>query len=130
MTAGEAFVRMSHVHSDEAIRQLFVSARTILGSVPCQAHPNNGDHRYQINSRAPFRIRCQMPGCYHRLARSSIIEYISTLVEGGLLGVDELLQEAREGWDMAAARAEEGENQRLQAGYDAGEFAGHPWSAI
>jgi len=68
-------------HTDAQIRRLFNFARSAAGHVPCMNFPKDSTHRYQVNNQSPFRIRCCMPGCYHRLARTSIVHWIATLVE-------------------------------------------------
>jgi hypothetical protein len=82
-------------HTDEQIEQLFTMARDAAGQIPCKAHPTNTNHRYQVNNRSPYRIRCCMPGCYHRLARSAIVHWIATLVEDEVIDGQSLAQEMR-----------------------------------
>jgi len=83
-------------HTDEEIKTLFQLARenSIGGhGLPCKSQPNNPAHRYQVNNGSPFRIRCCVPGCFHKLARAAIIQWISDLVrleviDGSVLPVD------------------------------------------
>jgi hypothetical protein len=63
--------------SDEEISALFNKARSLAGAIPCKAHPHDRSHRYQLNNRSPFRIRCCVVGCYNRLQRSAIIHWIA-----------------------------------------------------
>jgi hypothetical protein len=79
--------------SDDDIKELFNLARLSAGAVPCKAHPNKRAHRYQVNNTSPFRIRCCMPGCYHKLQRSAIIYWLVMLVKGEVLDGDVLLGE-------------------------------------
>lgn len=81
--------------TDDQIRALFQLARANSASdgLPCKAHPNNRHHRYQVNNGQPFRIRCCMHGCYHKLQRAAIIYWIAELVnhnmvDGSRLGLD------------------------------------------
>jgi hypothetical protein len=81
--------------TDDQIRRLFQLARANSNGdgLPCKAHPNNIHHRYQVNNDQPFRIRCCMHGCYHKLQRAAIIHWIAELVnynvvDGSKLGLD------------------------------------------
>jgi len=82
-------------HTDEQIGRLFKMARDAAGQIPCKKYPNNIDHRYQVNNQSPFRVRCCMPGCYHRLARSAILHWIATLVEMEEIDGESLAAEMR-----------------------------------
>jgi hypothetical protein len=82
--------------TDNQNRALFELARanSSEGGLPCKSQPNNPTHRYQVNNSRPFRIRCCTPGCYHRLQRASVIQWIADLVnhgviDGAVLEVDE-----------------------------------------
>jgi hypothetical protein len=77
------FSTLSEVYqTDDQIRTLFQIARanSMGDGLPCKNHPNNQQHRYQVNNGRPFRIRCCMDGCYHRLQRAAIIHWIAELV--------------------------------------------------
>jgi hypothetical protein len=81
--------------TDDQIKALFQLARanSTGDGLPCKAHPNNQHHRYQVNNGQPFRIRCCMHGCYHKLQRAAIIHWIAELVnynmvDGSKLGLD------------------------------------------
>ena len=69
--------RLTTLHQSDDIRALFSLARLSAGAVPCKAHPNKRAHRYQVNNTSPFRTRCCMPGCYHKLQRSATIYWRS-----------------------------------------------------
>jgi len=73
--------------TDDQIRALFELARANAGrdGIPCKSQPNNPSHRYQVNNGTPFKIRCCMHGCYHRLHRSAIIQWIAELVNQGVI---------------------------------------------
>jgi hypothetical protein len=73
--------------TDDQIRALFELARANAGrdGVPCKSQPNDLGHRYQVNNGRPFRIRCCMHGCYHRLHRAAIIDWIAELVNHGVI---------------------------------------------
>ena len=68
--------------TDQDIRELFQLARVNSGTdgLPCKKHPEDRHHRYQVNSQEPFRIRCCVHGCYHKLQRAAIIHWIAELV--------------------------------------------------
>jgi hypothetical protein len=81
--------------TDDQIRALFQLARanSTGDGLPCKNQPNNHLHRYQVNNGQPFRIRCCMHGCYHKLQRAAIIHWIAELVnhnvvDGSKLGLD------------------------------------------
>jgi len=73
--------------TDDQIRALFELARANAGrdGIPCKSQPNNPSHRYQVNNGRPFKIRCCMHGCYHRLQRAAIIQWIADLVNQGVI---------------------------------------------
>jgi hypothetical protein len=76
------FNNLSEIHqTDDQIRELFQLARanSTGDGLPCKAHPNHQHHRYQVNNGRPFRIRCCMHGCYHKLQRAAIIHWIAEL---------------------------------------------------
>jgi hypothetical protein len=77
--------------TDEEISMLFNKARQLGGTIPCKAHPNNRSHRYQLNNRSPFRIRCCVVGCYNRLQRSAIIHWIAQLAYDNWIHEEALL---------------------------------------
>ena len=85
----------NNFHSDEEIGRLFNYARNTAGHVPCKDFPNDPTHRYQVNNRSPYRIRCCMPGCFHRLARTGIVHWIATLVEQEVIDGESLAAEMR-----------------------------------
>ncbi|GFZ50325.1 hypothetical protein JCM24511_08082 [Saitozyma sp. JCM 24511] len=83
--------------TDDQIRALFQLARanSTGDGLPCKAHPDHQHHRYQVNNGQPFRIRCCMHGCYHKLQPAAIIHWIAELVnynvvDGSKLGVEGL----------------------------------------
>ena len=90
------FSTLSEIYqTDDQIRVLFQLARanSTGDGLPCKNHPNDQDHRYQDNNGQPFRIRCCMHGCYHKLQRAAIIHWIAELVncnvvDGSKLGPD------------------------------------------
>lgn len=71
-----------HYQTDEEIKELFQLARANSGTdgLPCKRQPEDRHHRYQVNSQQPFRIRCCVHGCYHKLQRAAIIHWIAELV--------------------------------------------------
>ena len=76
------------------IKALFQLARdnSATSSLPCKAHPDNLQHRYQVNNGAPFRIRCCRRGCYNKLQGAAVIKWIAELVsldviDGSALGL-------------------------------------------
>ena len=73
--------------TDDQIRALFELARanSCRDGLPCKSQPNDPSHRYQVNNGRPFRIRCCMHGCYHRLQRAAIIHWIAELVNHGVI---------------------------------------------
>lgn len=71
----------NNFHTDQQIGQLFNVARDAAGQIPCKDFPDNPFYRYQVNNQSPYRVRCCMPGCYHRLSRTAIVHWIATLVE-------------------------------------------------
>jgi hypothetical protein len=82
--------------TDDQIRALFELARAnaCRDGLPSKTQPNNLSHRYQVNNGRPFRIRCCMDGCYHKLQRAAIIDWIAELVnhgviDGAILGLDD-----------------------------------------
>lgn len=79
--------------TDRAIKDLFNTARSMVGAIPCQRHPKNIRHRYQINKTAQFRLRCCFAECYHKLQRTAIIQWIATLASEEVLDVEALLEE-------------------------------------
>jgi len=79
--------------TDSQIKDLFNTARSMMVALPCQRHPSNQRHRYQINNTEPFRLRCCFADCYHKLQRTAIIKWISVLVLDGLLDGNVLLEE-------------------------------------
>jgi hypothetical protein len=88
-------VLSKNYQTDDQIRALFQLARanSTGDGLPCKAYPNNHHHRYQVNNGQPFRIRCCMHGCYHKLQRAAIIHWIAELVncdvaDGSKLGLD------------------------------------------
>ena len=42
--------------TDRDIKDLFNFARSMVGAIPCQRHPKNIRHLYQVNNTAPFRL--------------------------------------------------------------------------
>jgi len=76
--------------ADEQIGRLFNSARNAAGHIPCMDFPEDPTNRYRVNNRSPYRERCHMPSCSHRLARASIIRWIATLVEQEVIDGDSL----------------------------------------
>jgi hypothetical protein len=83
--------------TDNDIKDLFGTARSMVGSIPCQRHPNNIRHRYQINNTAPFRLRCCFADCYHKLQRTAIIQWIAVLASEEVIDGEALLQKMRDG---------------------------------
>jgi hypothetical protein len=77
--------------SNDQIKQVFNLARSIMDAVPCQRHPDNKRHRYQINNSQPFRVRCCFADCYHKLQRTAILQWIADLVRDEKLDGVELL---------------------------------------
>jgi hypothetical protein len=71
-----------HYQTDGQIKELFQLARANSGTdgLPCKKHPEDRQHQYQVNSQQPFRIRCCVHGCYHKLQRVAIIHWIAELV--------------------------------------------------
>lgn len=76
--------------SDLEVKALFNAARTMAGTVPCKAYPDDRQHRYQVNSNTPFRVRCCKSGCYHKLNRSALVHWIATLAQQGWVNGDTL----------------------------------------
>ncbi|GFZ43054.1 hypothetical protein JCM24511_00772 [Saitozyma sp. JCM 24511] len=83
--------------TDDQIRALFQLARanSTGDGLPCQNHPTDQHHRYQVNNGQPFRIRSCMHGCYHKLQRAAVIHWKAELVnynvvDGSKLGLDGL----------------------------------------
>lgn len=85
----------NNFHSDEEIGRFFTFARNAAGHVPCKDFPDDPTHRYQVNNRSPYRIRCCMPGCLNRLARTSAVHWIAMLVEQGVIDGESLAAEMR-----------------------------------
>lgn len=83
--------------TDEEIKDLFNVVRSMMTAIPCQRHPQNMRHRYQINNSTPFRLRCCFADCYHKLQRTAIIQWIATMVLDGVLDGEKLLREMRVG---------------------------------
>lgn len=77
--------------TDEEIRRLFETARTLAGSIRCKAYPDNERHRYQINNPSPFRIRCCVSGCYNKLQRAAIVHWIAQLVRDDWINLTALV---------------------------------------
>ena len=92
----------------EPIVQHFSLGRNAAGSILCTADSTDDDHRYQVNNRSPFRIRCCMPGCYHRPSQAAIVHWLATLTE------DEVI----EGQSLAAGMTlpRIGLNEKLDSG--------------
>ncbi|GFZ44301.1 hypothetical protein JCM24511_02023 [Saitozyma sp. JCM 24511] len=86
---------LSEIYQTGDQRALFQLARanSTGDGLPSNNHPNDQHHRYQVNKGRPFRIRCCMDGCYHKLQRAAIVHWIAELVtcsvvEGSKLGLD------------------------------------------
>jgi hypothetical protein len=73
--APSLFGRLAEIHQTDDGRD----------GLPCKSQPNDLSHRYQVNNGRPFRIRCCMHGCYHRLHRAAIIDWIAELVNHGVI---------------------------------------------
>ena len=74
-------------HTDDDLKQLFEQARRSSHpyALPCKNQPGNPDHRYQIHSRTPFRVRCSNGQCRHKLQHTSLVHWIAELVQGGVI---------------------------------------------
>lgn len=79
--------------TDRDIKDLFNTARSMVDAIPCQRHPKNIRHRYQINNQAPFRLRCCFADCYHKLQRTAVIQWIAVLASEEVLDGKALLAE-------------------------------------
>lgn len=84
--------------TDEQIQELFNLARTSCqgGCVPCKKNPEDDRHRYQVNNRVPFRVRCCIKGCFHKLQRVALIHWIAELVVTGRLDEESLRNRVEE----------------------------------
>ena len=73
---------IQHYQTDDEDKELFQLARANSGTdrLPCKRQPEDRHHQYQVNSQQPFRIRCCVHGCYHKLQRAAIIHWIAELV--------------------------------------------------
>jgi len=83
--------------TDQQIRLLFTLARTQAGFLPCMLHPGDAEHRYQVNNKSPFVIRCCIRGCFHKVRRSKIIRWILDLIKNDVLDREDLLRRLEEG---------------------------------
>jgi hypothetical protein len=88
------------------IKLLFRVARRLAGAIPCKAQLAEPSHRYQVNNRSPFRIRCCCPGCNNKLQRAAVIQRIIQVVENGILESDALMKEIED--EMEEQEAELG----------------------
>lgn len=73
--------------TDGTIKDLFNLARAAGGvnGLPCKKEPTQRNHRYQVNGQNPFRIRCCVRGCYHKLSGANILQWVAQLVTDGVL---------------------------------------------
>ena len=73
--------------TDQEIKELFQLAKqtTPYNALPCKDQPGNDTHRYQVHSRAPFRVRCSVRDCGSKLQRSALIHWVAELVQGGVI---------------------------------------------
>ena len=73
--------------TDDDMLAMFEAARSSSHpyAVPCKAHPGNPDHRYQINARSPFRVRCSKKECWHKLQRTALVMWLAELIHQGLM---------------------------------------------
>jgi hypothetical protein len=85
----------NNFHGNEEIGRLFNFARNAADHVPCKDFADNPTHRYRVNNRSPYRIRCCMPGCFSRLARTNVVKWIATLVEQVVIDGESLAAEMR-----------------------------------
>jgi len=96
-TAPEVFQVLSTLcQTDDQIKILFTIARDSIDCVPCKNHPDDPEHRYQVNSNKPFRVRCCMAGCYNKLQRSSLVHWIASLVMDETLDWEVFEEELKE----------------------------------
>lgn len=97
-TEPDLFQLLGRQHqTDPDIARLFERARALAGSIPCKANPDNRAHRYQINNRSPFRIRCCVVGCYNKLQRSAVVHWIAQLVHDSWINSTALLDALQDG---------------------------------
>lgn len=88
---GDAFGFLSTLcQTARDISVLFDTARRLAGKIPCKLHPDDALHRYEKNGVSPFRIRCRMAQCYHKLQGAAVIEWIAVLVRNNQVDWDSL----------------------------------------
>ena len=58
-------------------------AKSTFGYIPCQLHPGNKSHRYQVQDRDRLRVRCGNKSCSHRLRSSELMRWIAKLATDG-----------------------------------------------
>jgi len=78
--------------TDQEIRILFDKAREAGPhfGLPCKSKPGNPEHRYQVHSKSPFRVRCASLDCGSKLQRTALVHWIAELVQGAVLSADVL----------------------------------------
>lgn len=85
----QVFRTLSEMYqTDDQIKELFDKARASSDPyvLPCKSQPGNPDHRYQVHSRTPFRVRCSNRDCQHKLQRTALVHWVAELVQGGVVG--------------------------------------------
>lgn len=92
-TPGVFEVLSTLCQTDNQIKVLFNLARTTAGSIPCKAHSDDDQHRYQVNNLTPFRVRCGKAGCNHKLQRSAVIHWLSRLIVDDYIAWDGFKEE-------------------------------------